>query len=52
LNAFIVLRVWAYNPFEKEDDVAVIVSEILWELETLAEMEDCWVECEVVEVRV
>ncbi|NJM74907.1 MAG: tyrosine-type recombinase/integrase [Acaryochloridaceae cyanobacterium RU_4_10] len=33
-------------PFEKEDEVAVIVSEMLWEMDTLAELEDCWVEHE------
>jgi integrase/recombinase XerD len=39
-------------PFEREDEVAAIVSEMLWEMETLAELEDCSVESEVVGVGV
>lgn len=30
-------------PFEQEDDLAAIVSEILWEMDMLAELEDCFV---------
>jgi hypothetical protein len=28
-------------PFEQEDDLSAIMSEILWEMDMLAELEDC-----------
>ncbi|MGB8698705.1 MAG: tyrosine-type recombinase/integrase, partial [Thermosynechococcaceae cyanobacterium] len=33
-------------PFEKEEDLSVIMSEILWEMDLLAELDDCLVEHE------
>jgi integrase/recombinase XerD len=39
-------------PFEQEDDISVVVAEILWEMDTLAELEDCTVEHQFTGVRV
>jgi hypothetical protein len=39
-------------PFEQEDDISVAVAEILWEMDTLAELEDCTVEHQFTGVRV
>jgi integrase/recombinase XerD len=39
-------------PFEQEDDISVAIAEILWEMDTLAELEDCTVEHQFTGVRV
>ena len=39
-------------PFEKEDDISVTITEILWEMDTLAELEDSVVQHEFTGVRV
>jgi integrase/recombinase XerD len=39
-------------PFEQEDDISVAIAEILWEMDTLAELEDCTVGHQFTGVRV
>jgi integrase/recombinase XerD len=39
-------------PFEQEDDISVAIAEILWEMDTLAELEDCVLEHQFTGVRV